>query len=118
MLNPNKESTNLSTDTIIVGKCPVCSSFCMHMYYMEDSKSRKKSKWYSCHCGIIFQDKPPLGKYDIAYRQRFQSGGEKLTNAMQYPVKVYSPQIEELLYGRKALVVGTPTHDQVDALKE
>jgi len=88
------------------------------MYYMEDAKSRRKSKWHSCACGVIFQKDKPEGVYDAAYLKKESDPGEKYRLAAQYPVRIYAPLIEELTYGRKALVVGTPTFRQVEAFKD
>lgn len=104
--------------TVEIAECPICRSFCQHMYFMQDAKSGKKSKWHSCACGVIFQKEKPKGEYGAAYLKEHADAGEKYKQSSQYPVRIYLPLIEELIYGRKALVVGTPTFHQVDALKE
>lgn len=116
MLSLKKDSKTISTESTSIAQCPICTSFCQHQYYMEDAKTKKKSKWFSCHCGVIFQDKPPSGVYDTKYRQDQYAGGVKYEKACKYPIEVYGPIIEELCYGRKALVVGTPTDHQVESL--
>lgn len=85
---------------------------------MQCGKTGKKSKWHSCACGIIFQKDKPKGEYGLKYLTEHIEAGQKYRDSAQYPIRLYLPLIEELIYGRKALVVGTPTFHQVDALKD
>lgn len=85
---------------------------------MEDAKTKKKSRWHHCHCGVIFQKDKPSGIYDEKYLKDFEDGGQKYKDACQYPVKIYAPIIEELMYGRKVLIVGSPTQHQVEAFRD
>ena len=118
MLNPNKEASNLQLDEISLGTCPVCSSYISHIYFMRDSKTKVQSKWYSCACGIVWQNKNPDMIYDIKYWEKYAQFDKKLKDSYQYPVRIYSPIIEELIYGRKVLLVGRVNSHQENIFAE
>lgn len=111
---------NISTnETVQIAQCPVCSAVTTHMYYMQDADTLKRSKWYSCSCGIIWQageiEEP---KYDAKYYERYKEGGEKYKIACRYPVDVYAPLIEECVYGRRMLQVGVTNPYQLQYFGE
>lgn len=85
---------------------------------MQDAKTKKQSKWYSCACGVCWQTQKPTKVYDKAYFDEYAKFDHKLKDAYQYPVKIYAPIIEELLYGRKVLLVGRVNSHQEDAFEE
>lgn len=114
----SKESINTPQDTVEIAQCPVCKSVTTLMYYMQNSETKKKSKWYSCSCGVVWQTDPPSAKYDKKYYERFKEGGKKYEEACRYPIDVYAPFIEELVYSRTMLQVGMPTPHQVQSFKE
>jgi hypothetical protein len=95
--------------------CPVCSSYVNHQYFMQDAKTKKTSRWHSCACGVVFQSEKPANVYDRAYWDKFAAHDAKLKDAYQYPVRLYAPILEELVYGRKVLLVGKETPHQEDA---
>jgi predicted SAM-dependent methyltransferase/rubredoxin len=104
MLNLKKTATKLEVGELSLGTCPVCGAFVSHMYFMQDAATKVTSKWYSCSCGVVFQNKLPDGKETKPDSTFYQ----KIYDNYAYPVKVYSPVIEELIYGRKVLLVGQP----------
>ncbi len=113
-----KVAKEKEVSTVEIASCPICHSFCQHMYFMQDAKSGKKSKWHSCACGVIFQKDKPKGHYGLEYLTEHIEASQKYKDSAQYPIRLYLPLIEELIYGRKCLVVGTPTFHQVDALRD
>lgn len=117
MLNFRKEADTLKAEEFRLSTCPVCKSYVCHMYFMQDSKTKKQSKWFSCSCGIVFQDKKPDKVYDKKYWDDYNKHGSKLRDPYEFPVRIYAPIIEELIYGRRALIVGRPTTHQEEALE-
>lgn len=118
MLNLKKEADSLKTDEFRLSNCPVCSSYVCHMYFMQDSTTKKQSKWFSCSCGVVFQDKKPDMIYDQKYWDKYAQFDKKLREAYEYPIRIYAPLIEELIYGRKALLIGRVTQHQEDYFAE
>jgi len=84
---------------------------------MQDSETKKKSKWGHCSCGVVFQLEKPKGVYDEAYQKRTDLFCKKTQAQFEYPVTVYSPIIEELIYGRKILEIGSVTHHQSEEFR-
>jgi len=115
MLNPKKEAETLKVGHIELGTCPVCSSYISHIYFMQNADTKQHSKWYSCSCGVVWQTQKPTLVYDKKYADKFDNNDPKLRDAYEYPVRMYAPLIEELIYGRKALLIGRPTTHQEDA---
>ena len=118
MLNLNKEAKALEVCGTQLTKCPVCEAYVLHQYFMQDSKTKVTSKWYSCSCGVVFQSEWPKAEYDKKYWDKYAQFDSKLREAYQYPVRIYSPIIEELIYGRKVLLVGRVNSHQEDAFAE
>jgi len=118
MLNLNKEANQLKTDEIQLGQCPICSSYVSHIYYMREAKTKKESKWYSCACGVVWNIEKPSKTYDEKYWDEYAKYDKKLEDAYKYPVKIYAPIIEELIYGRKVLLIGRVNTHQEDAFEE
>lgn len=112
MLNLNKEAKPLDAGELKLSTCPVCHSYVLHIYFMQDAKTKVSSKWYSCACGVVFQDKLPEGKYDKAYWDKYDQHDKKLKESYEYPVRIYAPTIEELIYGRRVLLIGKVTAHQ------
>lgn len=100
----------------LIPECPICNSFVQQQYFLEDKGTNRKSRWFHCACGVVFQKSKPDGKYNAEYLKKF-ADNPKYSDSARYPVKIYSPLIEELIYGRKVLVVGTPTFDQVEEFR-
>lgn len=115
---PNLKKESDVQQELKISACPICKSYVSQVYFMQDAISKIQSKWYSCSCGVVFQGSLPTAKYDEKYRKRYETHDKKVESAFKYPVKIYSPLIEELMYGRNALIVGTPTFHQSDALEE
>ncbi len=118
MLNLKKEVELIQSGEVKLGGCPVCQSCVCHMYFMQDAKTKIQSKWYSCACGVIFQDKLPIKIYDKAYWDKYNQFDAKIKDSYEYPVRIYAPLIEELIYGRKVLLVGRVTSHQEDAFRK
>lgn len=112
MLNPKKEADTLKLGELIVGNCPICNSYISHVYFMQDSVTRKQSKWYSCQCGVVWNTHKPDIIYDEKYYKKYDHFDKKIKDNYEYAVKIYSPIIEELIYGRRALFVGRTTIHQ------
>lgn len=83
---------------------------------MQDSNTKKKSKWFSCKCGVVFNAQKPTKVYDMKYWQEGTKKDDGKKAAFEYPVRLYAPIIEELIYGRRVLIVGRPNTYQEDAL--
>lgn len=118
MLNLKKEAEQLKAEEFRLSACPICSSYVCHMYFMQDATTKKQSKWFSCSCGVVFQDKQPSNSYDKAYLEKHLQYDKKLKDSFEYPVRIYAPLIEELIYGRKALLIGRQTSHQEEALAD
>jgi hypothetical protein len=106
MLNLKKEASQLEIGELKVANCPICKAYVSHQYYMKDAPTQRTSKWFSCSCGIVFQNKFPDGVYDKKYWDSNNKDEPKIKEAYEYAVKVYAPIIEELVYGRKMLMIG------------
>jgi len=118
-LNLKKEASPVvEVGELKLGTCPICSSYVCHQYFMQDAKTKKQSKWFSCSCGVVFQSQIPAGIYDSAYRKKYSTYDKKTESAYKYPVRIYAPLIEEVMYGRKVLIVGCPTFHQAEAFRE
>lgn len=118
MLNLKKEADQLKSESVELGSCPICNSFVSQIYFMQDSSTKVQSKWYSCSCGVVWNTNKPKAIYDKKYWDKYDQFDEKLKDAYEYPIRIYAPIIEELIYGRKALIVGTPTRHQVSYFEE
>ena len=103
MLGMKKQATKLEDNTVSIAQCPLCESITVHLYYMEDAKTKSKSKWYACACGLIWQVPYPEFVYDKTY---LVPDGKKFEKASKYLIKVVNPIIEESMYGRRCLMVG------------
>ena len=115
MLNLKKEAETLEVGELIIGTCPVCSSYVANQYFMQDATTKKRSKWFSCKCGVCFQNKKPTGIYDQAYYERTSNLHPKTQTSYEYPIRIYAPLIEELIYGRRVLLIGQNNHYQSEA---
>lgn len=118
MLNFKKEAKELPTEELRLSSCPVCSSYVSHIYFMQDAVSKVSSKWFSCSCGVVFQDKMPRNEYDASYWDKYQDVGTKVRDAYEHPIRIYAPLIEELIYNRKVLLVGRQTPHQHEAFEK
>ena len=117
-LNLKKEADTLKVGDIELGTCPICSAYVSHLYFMQDAKTKTQSKWYSCACGVVWNAAKPNALYDKSYFDKFGQDDKKLKDSYEYPVRIYAPLIEELLYGRTVLLIGTPTTHQEDYFAE
>jgi predicted SAM-dependent methyltransferase len=117
MLNLKKEAKSLEVAEVKLANCPICKAYVCHKYFMQDAVSKRQSKWYSCSCGIVFQEDVPKGKYDKAYWDKYAEFDLKTKASYEYPVRIYMPLIEELVYGRRALLVGRDNDHQHNALE-
>ena len=116
MLNLKKEAEPQASSELKVFNCQICLSYVCHVYFMKDAKTGKSSKWGSCKCGIIFNLEKPTKVYDLAYWQERSKYDKKLDVSYSYPILIYAPIIEELIYGRRVLIVGRPNTYQESAL--
>lgn len=112
MLNLKKEVNILEIGELKIANCPICKAYVSHQYFMKDVTSKIASKWYSCSCGVVFQNKLPDYIFGQKDWDKYNSGDKKVKDAYEYPVKIYAPIIEELIYGRKVLIIGRNTPDQ------
>jgi len=115
MLQLKKEAEVLESE-LKVSNCPICKSYVCHTYFMQDAGTKKKSKWFSCSCGIVYQAQKPTGLYDAEYTKKYHPYDKKVEAAYQYPLRLYMPLIEELVYGRRILHIGSPNTYQSDAM--
>ena len=115
MLDFKKKVDPIVNDELRVTNCPVCNSYVCHAYYMVDKSANKKSRWFSCSCGAIFNSQKPTKVYDSKYWLEHSKHDEKQKDSYQYLVNIYSPIIEELIYGRRVLIVGRPNTYQEEA---
>ena len=112
MLNIKKSANVVPTDEISLGKCPACLGYVSQVYFMCD-QTKRESKWYGCNCGVVWQTRKPFGSPRNELLE-----GQKLRDVYEYPVHVYAPLIEELLYGRRVLIVNAPNDFQAKALRK
>jgi len=115
MLDFKKKVDIKPTEDLEIKECPVCKAFCQHCFYMVDKTSNKKSRWGSCSCGVVFNYQQPIKVYDSKYWLEHSKYDEKKRDSYQYPVRIYSPIIEELVYGRRVLIIGRPNTYQEEA---
>ena len=118
MLNLKKEAESLKQEEFRLGECPACGSLISHQYFMRHAETKKESKWFSCVCGVVFQDKKPTFDYDQKYWDKYNDQCKKIRASYEYPVRIYAPIIEDRMYGRRVLLVGKQTSHQEDAFKE
>lgn len=118
ILNLKKEAEPVKQEEFRLSKCPNCESYVCHMYFMQDAKTKKQSKWFSCSCGVVFQDSKPSLVYDKKYWDKYNEYSAKIEDSYKYPVRIYSPLIEELAYGRKVLLIGRQTDHQERAFAD
>jgi len=118
MLNPNKEANTLKLSEMQLGQCPICNKFVSHIYFMHDVKTKTQSKWYSCACGVVWQSEKPTQVYDKKYWDKYDQFDKKLKDAYEHPIRIYAPLAEEMMYGRKVLIVGRTTKHQEDYFVE
>ena len=110
MLNLNKEANTLQDNQVVLSKCPACDAYTTHMYYMQDSDTKAKSRWYTCSCGLVWQDKWRDFEYGQDWRSKNRPESIKFQRAEAYVASLYAPLIEEMIYGRKMLMVGYTPH--------
>jgi len=116
-LNLKKEAETLKVGDIELGTCPVCLSYVSHIYFMQDAKTKTQSKWYSCACGVVWNSQKPNIIYDRKYWDKYDQFDKKLKDAYEYPIRIYAPLIEELIYGRRVLIIGQTTNHQCEEFK-
>ena len=117
MLDFKKKVDVKPLEEIKVANCPVCNAYVCHAYYMVDKSSNKKSRWFSCSCGIIFNAQKPTKVYDQKYWLDNSTYDAKRKTAFEYPIRLYMPIIEELTYGRRVLIIGRPNTYQEEAME-
>ena len=93
------------------------------MHHMH-SKGERSDYWH-CSCGVVFQEKFPIGEgltyedvYKSSYVENYLGLGQKYIDMCHYPVRVYVPLIEEMTYGRKLLEVGFISHFFMQEMKK
>jgi len=118
MLDLEKKADVVQTEELKVSNCPICGGYVCHVYFMQDAKTKKKSKWFACSCGVVFNAQKPSKVYDEKYWLERSKYDKKLEAAYQYPVHIYAPIIEELIYGRRVLIIGRPNTYQEEAFLE
>jgi len=107
-LQLQKQAEVLEVGELKVATCPVCSSYVSHTYFMQDASTKKKSKWFSCKCGVVFNSTMPTKVYDMKYWQDRSKHDKKIEAAYHHPIHIHIPLIEERVYGRRVLIVGRP----------
>lgn len=115
MLNLKKEAEPIVNSEFKLGECPVCHSYVSHIYFMQHAETKVATRWYACSCGIVWQENKPTAVYDKAYHDKHAQFESKVRDCYEYPVRIYSPLIEELNYGRKVLLIGKQTPHQEEA---
>jgi len=115
MLNFKKTAKAEEVKELTIGTCPACQGYVSHLYFMSDASTKKQSKWYSCSCGVVWNVNKPTKVYDMKYWQERSAYDKKLDTAYSYPIRLYAPIIEELVYGRRVLLVGRPNDYQHDS---
>jgi hypothetical protein len=118
MLDFKKKAEHVPVEELRVANCPACKAYVCHVYLMQDKPTGKKSKWFSCSCGVVFQDKKPTGVYNQSYYDNTSNLNPKSKDSYEYPVRIYAPLIEELIYGRRVLLLGQNNNYQSDAFAE
>ena len=118
MLDLKKKVDVLQTEELRVANCPVCNAYVCHSYFMQDASTKKKSKWFSCSCGVVFNAVKTTKVYDDKYWLENNKYSQKSETAWNYPIRIYCPIIEELTYGRRVLVIGRPNTYQEEALAD
>jgi len=105
VINPKKEATQIVDNKVEIAVCPNCESVTTHMYFMQDAATKQQSKWYSCSCGIVWQAHYKGCVYDQAYLDNLPTGS-KYDTALKAIPKIIAPLAEEMMYGRKMLMIG------------
>lgn len=118
LLNFKKKNETTPVEEQTVANCPACNSYVCHAYYMVDKTTNKKSRWWSCSCGVIFNAKNPDGKFDQVYYDKHSRATQKVRAEWEYPILTYLPIIEECLYGRRVLLLGADNHFQHELFAE
>lgn len=118
MLNLKREANQLPTSKLELGICPICNGYVSHVYFMQNADTKEQSKWYSCSCGVVWNSENPGFVYDEKYWKEHDQFDEKLRVSFEYPVRIYAPIIEELIYGRRVLLVGKVTAHQENYFAE
>ena len=118
MLDFKKKVDILQSPELMVTNCPICKAYISHSYFMVDKNTNKKSKWWSCSCGIIQNSQKPTKIYDQKYWDENNKPDPGKQVAFEYPLRMYLPIIEELIYGRRVLIIGYPNPYQEEAFKE
>lgn len=85
---------------------------------MQDSLSKKRSRWFQCSCGVVFNAQKPTKVYDQKYWNDHNTYDAKKRDEYEYPIRLYAPIIEELIYGRRVLIIGRPNTYQEEALSD
>jgi hypothetical protein len=113
LLNPTKEANQLVKDVVEIAQCPHCERVTTHLYFMQDATTKVQSKWYACSCGVVWQTPYPDYKYGRKYLDNLPIG-QKWERSNKYVVDLVAPTIEELMYGRKMLMVGHNEHQAAE----
>lgn len=105
--------------------CPVCGSATFMIHHMEDSKTRERSDYYHCRCGVVFQEEFPLNEkktHEEVYNKDYAEGylvlGQKHIDSCEYLARLFGPLIEEMTYGRKMLEIGFCSYFFMNAMRE
>ena len=95
------------------------------MIHHMDNKEDGRSDYYHCRCGVVFQLEFPINdklSYEDVYKKEYADNylglGQKYIDMCQYPIRLFVPLIEELIYGRKMLEVGFLSHFFMQGMKE
>ncbi len=88
-------------------RCPICGRPTINAVNIsETDKYEDAVLWFFCTCGVVFQEHPPE---KVPKDQQFIDNHFTLKEydlIGRHAAYVYSPLIEELVYGRKMLDVG------------
>jgi 2-polyprenyl-3-methyl-5-hydroxy-6-metoxy-1,4-benzoquinol methylase len=98
--------------------CPICGVETIVANCIEDGRTGERSVWYSCQCGVIFQDQLP--KHDM-YNAKYIANlaeAKQAKERYEYLVRCYGHLIEEITFGRMMLEVGYAVPYLLNAFKE
>jgi hypothetical protein len=85
-------------------KCPLCGKPQFTSYKIR-CQSNDVVVWFHCQCGTIFHNHESDFKFDNNYKEKWINI-KGMKERSEYVMRVYSPLVEDLTYGRKFLDVG------------
>lgn len=99
-------------------KCPVCQRPTLKASNIQESEAPDdKALWYSCLCGIMFQQEPPEKVLKNSQWAMAHFDIKEYAEVGTHAARVYAPIIEELTYGRKFFEVGFGSGIVIDHMR-